>query len=401
MSKKEEEVFSIRAAKRIVIFLLTAAVVFSVFSGTRKLIYSHMDTDKLNDTAGTQNVGLMYYHEYLNDVQKRNFVRIYDGVMNFKKSIVLSESMKKKDFDEVLYVLQYGCPEIFQLGKSHRYDYVGNTVFTYYPQYRIDKRTYLNQLKQIEDKVEPFLKKVKRLSEFEKEKQVHDYILAGTTYNLKQENDSNMYGCLVQGVASCSGYSNAYTYLLRRLGIVATQVTGDAKDELDETARMESQVSDNIGHAWNLVRIDGDYYYCDLTWDDLANDKSGVDYHYSFLNVPYDQIMYSRLLVADTPFNGRLPKTEATRYSYYRMTGNYANNMTDINQILDNGLSQDLITTGSVITLQCADAALYQQVKGDLGDILVKALKEKKLTAKGFHSTTINSCNTLLIRFRS
>ena len=46
-----------------------------------------------------------------------------------------------------------------------------------------------------------------------------------------------------------------------------------------------SGVSGESGHAWNLVRIDGNYYYCDLTYDD-TEDGAG----YKYFNISTDKL---------------------------------------------------------------------------------------------------------------
>ena len=41
-----------------------------------------------------------------------------------------------------------------------------------------------------------------------------------------------------------------------------------------------NSVSDNEAHVWNIIKIDGDYYHCDITWrnfglsDDTMKSKS-------------------------------------------------------------------------------------------------------------------------------
>ncbi len=75
-----------------------------------------------------------------------------------------------------------------------------------------------------------------------------------------------MYGCLVNRVAVCDGYAKAYQYLLEKVGIQSRLCTSEA-----------------LGHAWNIVTIDGKEYHVDITWDDLVWDISGLVTHVNFL----------------------------------------------------------------------------------------------------------------------
>ena len=65
------------------------------------------------------------------------------------------------------------------------------------------------------------------------------------------------YGCLVENCAVCAGYAKAYKLIMNRLGIECGCVTGIG------TSSMGSGP-----HEWNYIKIDGEYYYVDVTWDD-------------------------------------------------------------------------------------------------------------------------------------
>ena len=55
------------------------------------------------------------------------------------------------------------------------------------------------------------------------------------------------------GLAVCEGLSRAYQYLLYRCGINSTLISGTAAGG---------------GHMWNMVKVDGEWYHIDVTWDD-------------------------------------------------------------------------------------------------------------------------------------
>ncbi len=90
------------------------------------------------------------------------------------------------------------------------------------------------------------------MSEYEMEKTLHDLLATKVTY-VSTSNAHNAYGALVEGLAVCEGYAEALQCLLQRVGIQSIQVYGESKGE---------------NHAWNMVRIDGEYYLTDLTWND-------------------------------------------------------------------------------------------------------------------------------------
>lgn len=65
--------------------------------------------------------------------------------------------------------------------------------------------------------------------------------------------------------AVCEGYAKAFALLLNASGIDNVYVTGSSK---------------GVGHAWNMVKIDGNWYWYDLTWDDQPEIGSGTIYDY-------------------------------------------------------------------------------------------------------------------------
>lgn len=106
---------------------------------------------------------------------------------------------------------------------------------------------------------------------------VHDYIVNNTRYSSEHAGKGvnglwgTAYGCLVQGDAICQGYAEAYQLVLERMGIECGVCSGD---------------SINGPHAWNYVRINGQYYWVDTTWDDpeSENDEGTLRHDYFLIN---------------------------------------------------------------------------------------------------------------------
>jgi internalin A len=114
----------------------------------------------------------------------------------------------------------------------------------------------------IEDNIKP------EMSDYEKVKAVHDYLAKNCVFS-EEDDDYTAYGALVKGRAVCSGYTEAFKYLLREIGIECIYVVG------------ESTSPDGwSGHAWNIVNIDGTYRHVDVTWDRVREGDDMVDYSY-------------------------------------------------------------------------------------------------------------------------
>ena len=89
-------------------------------------------------------------------------------------------------------------------------------------------------------------------TDLEKALFLHDYLVTHCDYDTDTSNyHYDAYNCIVKGSCVCQGYSLAYDYLCRLAGVSCYFIS-----------------SYDINHAWNLVKIDGNEYFIDCTWDD-------------------------------------------------------------------------------------------------------------------------------------
>ena len=118
--------------------------------------------------------------------------------------------------------------------------------------------------------------------EFHRERQIHDSLLKQCAYaeGVTSVNDNwecfTAYGAIVGGLAVCEGYSKALQMLLIKSGIPCYVIRGDA---------------DGVKHMWNLVRIGGDWYHLDSTWND-----SGLNLNYEYFNLSTDIISENHII---------------------------------------------------------------------------------------------------------
>lgn len=74
----------------------------------------------------------------------------------------------------------------------------------------------------------------------------------------------------------CEGYAKAFQYLLQKAGMQSFLITGSSTNPVSGTAE---------GHAWNVVRVAGEYYHVDTVWDD-----QGEHIFYAYFNKTTDAI---------------------------------------------------------------------------------------------------------------
>ena len=103
-------------------------------------------------------------------------------------------------------------------------------------------------------------------TDLEKVFYVHEWLVQNIAYDREHlsdnvQDDHNLRGALLDGTAVCDGYAKTYALTLRKLGITGVLVT-----------------SKDIGHAWNMVELDGNWYQVDCTWDDPVDGSDQLGY---------------------------------------------------------------------------------------------------------------------------
>lgn len=133
--------------------------------------------------------------------------------------------------------------------------------------------TTYEQERYVNGKVQAILGSVNygALSDYEKVKYVNDYIVQHTAYSEATEaSPHSAYAILYEGKGVCQGYALLAYKLLSEMGMEALYVTGEVYTG---------------GHAWNLVKVDGEWYHLDTTWNDPVPDRgAGVRYDYFLIN---------------------------------------------------------------------------------------------------------------------
>lgn len=136
----------------------------------------------------------------------------------------------------------------------------------------IDKLYSDEEVKAIENKIAEFetVNIKDSMSIKDKIKAFHDYLINNSVYDQKRakaiengqdiegNNSHKANGPLIDGIALCSGYSDAMKIYLDKLGIPNYKIS-------------------NSNHIWNLVNLDGEWLHLDLTWDDpVTTDGSNI-----------------------------------------------------------------------------------------------------------------------------
>ena len=200
---------------------------------------------------------------------------------------VSGEKMSEFDIREAVNAYIYDNPQIFWLENIFGYAYTDeDTIVEFYS---------VLSAEECGDCIDLFNKRIDEIvsslqsgmSEYEREKTLHDKLLSVCSYKKGVESSKDgwqyfsAYGAIVTGEAVCEGYAKSMQILLSKAGIPCFTLRGE---------------SDGVSHMWNVVELNNEWYHLDATWDD--NDKDGFVI-YEYFNLDSDNIKRTHRINAD------------------------------------------------------------------------------------------------------
>lgn len=109
----------------------------------------------------------------------------------------------------------------------------------------------------VDRKINDMSKEMAGLSDYEKVKAVHDYLVKRCEYT--GGFGGSLYGALFLRRTVCVGYAGVFLRAMIKEGIPVTYEV-------------------NSDHAWNTVQVDGQWYNIDVTWDDPIGGEENYQY---------------------------------------------------------------------------------------------------------------------------
>lgn len=230
-----------------------------------------------------------YYYQKLDANMQENYGDIYTAVIDrsdrddivsisgenpitgLGMDIPLSHSVRSdEDMLRLFTAFTYDNPQFFFV--NPHYGMRGRELFdtVYYREitllfdYDTAKRAEI--MTEIEKNTADILQKAAAQPDmFERELLLHEWLVNRCTY----QDDKSKYetvrslstiqGALTDGDVICGGYTAGMQYLLQKSGIPCASIQGKSLDAQDAS------------HIWNMVTIDGEQYYLDVTWNDSGN----------------------------------------------------------------------------------------------------------------------------------
>lgn len=197
-------------------------------------------------------------------------------------------SLPVADVDLVFHCYHNDYPQHFWVDNRFSCSHDGTYVLQITPDYLMTGDALQQAKGKWDAAVKEILSELRAgMTDFQREVVIHDAIIENCDYlDDASAGIRSAYGALVEGKAVCEGYARAFQYLLHQADIPSMLVFGQAG---------------GVNHAWNMVRIDGQWYHADITWDDPTdeNGRPGDQLHYNYCNVSWQQLKADHTLGTD------------------------------------------------------------------------------------------------------
>lgn len=294
---------------------------------------------KINDLAVSNSD---FYFNNLTDEQKKMYTAVAIAVKDIEPVAKIKgydnniDDIIVTDASAAMEAFFADHPEAFYVDMQYEV-YTIKSVFGKDIQIKLkyssdDKNVIMEQINTLKSKVESIVSSVSSTTAMDKEIELHDKLCEIVEYynytdinNIPVEKHS-AYGALIKNSAVCDGISKAMQILLDKVGIESILVIGKV-DEL---------------HAWNLVKLDEEWYHLDATSNKSLKDKSKYVIH-SYFNVTTSDILKTHIIQNQE----LLPEANSTKYNYYIYKNLYIKSLDDFNiklqEIINNNKNNNIL----------------------------------------------------------
>lgn len=302
-----------------------------------------------------------YAYSLLNEEEKALYLQMLQSITGFSRETELT-TLKPELLEPVFNSVLADHPEIFYVdGYTYTKHTLGEEIhkITFTARYTLTQEETEQRKKGIEAYIETALSGIHSgMDDYQKIKYIYDYMIEHTDYRLDSPENQTVCSVFLYGESVCQGYAKAFQLLCSRLGIPAVLVTGEVKN--------------GEAHAWDLVQSDGEWYYVDPTWGDafylMGDDdpawqgKKRPSVNYDYLLVTTQQLLRTHTIDNFFP----LPACTAMKDNYYVREDAYFDTVDEekLTRLFDRGYEEQK----SIVTLKCANADIYGQMKQMLLD---------------------------------
>ncbi len=266
-----------------------------------------------------------YQYGFLSANEKTAYKRLKDAAENYQNEVDVTDleiPYSRKSLTRIITCLQEDHPQYFWLGNQYSCVHDGVNFCSFKLLYtdgevtdsidgsvKADRTVIAAKRKAFDEKVKEIVSKIgSDWSDYQKEKYIHDYVVNTMEYKKGVKHSYDAYGGIINNVGVCEAYSESFQALCYAVGVNANQVFGNAGG----------------AHKWNVVKLDGEWYMIDVTFDDpIVQDTEGNHIGQQVLRYDYFNLTTAKMTsgadglvkhTIDLSDGVKVPDCTATKY---------------------------------------------------------------------------------------
>ena len=242
-----------------------------------------------------------YYYQHLPKPQQAAYHAMKTGFAALSPGFSVPR-LENRELSDIFFRLRLDCPEIFYVtGFTYRFTPGAENV-ELLPEYLFDKAKIRDHQKALASRVDKLARPAMNMTASEKERYIHDFICQNVRYDkLKKPYSHEIIGPLGQGVGVCEGIAKSVKILCDALGLWCIIAVSETNPDQGVKYR----------HAWNILKLDGQYVHLDATFDNSLGHDGVIRYDYFNLDD-------KRLFRDHQPVIYPVPACAASDRFYYR-----------------------------------------------------------------------------------
>jgi transglutaminase/protease-like cytokinesis protein 3 len=286
-----------------------------------------------------------YYQGKLNNKENDMYISIATSLLNEENLIKIDPTLSKEQIKKVNEAIFKDLPQLFYVEQSYNFKWkekpdgtvISSTlVYTF----KNHEKGVHKTRAEVHNIVTEFINTLENLeTDAQKVTLMYRYFALSRNYDISLKEDQSCYSVLINKKGVCASYARAFQYIMIYSGIECIYVTGTL---------------DGISHAWNMVKVKGNWYNVDVT-----NGNSGFDDYitYQYLLIPTKAMMKS--IVIDNIKN--IPFAYKDNYNYYKNNELYIDSFSK--KAISNRVKKAVSSGENGITFEVANSSILKKVK--------------------------------------
>lgn len=228
-----------------------------------------------------------YHYSRLSANQQRGYELAAAALSSFQKKVQIPDIGSKEEMEQIIVAVMMEQFQFFYLNPRKIGILQSGLQYAFSFEYIYDKKQAVQLSEQIERQADFILSQIIKMEmdDYGKCLAVHDYMTENICYQFSALSVNYAYdaftaeGSLIKKQAVCEGIAKGIGYLLNKLGIENIVVCGFS--DID---------GERVNHAWNMVKLEGNYYHIDATWD-LQEINHFTNHSHMYFNLDDDAML--------------------------------------------------------------------------------------------------------------